>query len=186
MTDTHSEIFYRLDDDDCITEVGGDWLSSIRIGNAANLTPEKVIGRSLWVFVRDRSLRDIYKRLFSQVRSSRKPVSFPYRCDSPEARRYMSMTIKPLADAHVEVYNQLLREELRNQPIRVLAAAAGQKAIPRCSVCNQFRIDGQWFEVVDAVAEGLALDHDLPVQVIHGFCESCKQSLHAMTAVSNQ
>lgn len=47
-------------------------------------------------------------------------------------------------------------------------------------------IGGHWFDVVDAVADGLALDHDLPVRVIHGFCEDCKQSLHSMTVIEGR
>lgn len=172
----HNTIIYRLDDNDCIIEVGGSWEAFARANEAGHLLPPSVVGKSLWEFVRGRSLQELYRTLLQHVRNNQKSLRFSYRCDSPDERRYMEMELLPHPDKTIEFRSRLVRSETNPLPLRVRAAATGSAMFVRCSMCNRLRVNDRWLETQDAVSEGL-FARGSELRVVFGVCQSCKDDL---------
>jgi hypothetical protein len=174
----HNIICYRLDADDCIVEVGGDWEDFASANEAPHLLSGNVIGQSLWDFVRGRSLQELYRTLLEHVRTSGKNLRFAYRCDSPDERRYMDMELLLQPHNIIEFRSRLVRSETNPLPLRVRAAATGSAMFVRCSICNRLCVNDRWLETRDAVSEGLFVKGS-ELRVVFGVCQPCKQDIYA-------
>lgn len=172
-------IRYVLDDRDHIVQVGGDWTPFACENGAEELHENEVVGRSLWDFVVSSSLRRVYRQLLDKVRQNGNTVVFPYRCDSPQERRYAKMTVTPGASGKVEFVSEMLRSEKRLTPVNMVAGMASWKLTICCSVCGRLKHQDDWLEVEQAVTAGLALSEDMEVQVAYGICPSCRETLRS-------
>ena len=156
---------YTLDEDDIIRSVSGDWSE----------VEGPIVGQPLWKFIYGRDLRSIYEGLFLRVRAG-KQLRFKYRCDTTTHRRTMSMEMRA-ADGSVAVNNRVLSTIARDEPLAVRAVWRGSKLMVRCSVCNLFRVDNAWLDLVDAVTVRAALGSDQPVKVVYSVCDGCRNKL---------
>ena len=69
------------------------------------------VGRSLWDFIADDSTRRLYARIHQHVRMTGRTAGVRFRCDAPNLKRYMSLTIS-LGDKSALLYrSQLLKVE---------------------------------------------------------------------------
>lgn len=161
-------VAYRLDAEDRIVEVEGDW----------SPVPA-VVGSLIWRFVRGTDLRDIYGRLFREARSGR-ALEFPYRCDSPSARREFNLAIARHPGGTLSVVSRLSRVWARDEPLAVTSVPRNDTLILRCSVCNDFRVRGAWADIVDGAAARRLLATERPVRVYHAVCPSCRERLKAV------
>ena len=161
-------VAYRLDAEDRIVDVEGDW----------SPVPG-VVGSLIWRFVRGTDLQDIYRRLFRAARAGR-PLEFPYRCDSPSARREFSLAIERRADGTLAVASRLCRVWERDELLAVTSVPRNDTLVLRCSVCNDFRVRGEWADIVDAAAARRLLATERPVRVYHAVCPSCRARLRAV------
>lgn len=157
-------IVYTLDDDDVIVATEGDW-SGI----------PSPVGRSIWTFVLDRDLQMLYRHLFAEARAGR-DIDFVYRCDSPRHRRRIEMTMAMTPEG-LMVSSVLVGEELRDEPLAVLAASRGHAQAIRCSICGRFGRAGDWVDILDAATADAWFDTDRPVKVRHGVCPACLAGL---------
>ncbi len=166
---------YQVDSRDRIRFVDTAWLDFARQNNAAELTEAAVIGQSLWEFIAGRETQHLYRLIFDAVRKERKIATVPFRCDSPECRRYMELSITLLPGDGLEFLVSLIREELRAY------VALLDPNVPReedfvtvCSWCKRvFLPDDDWVEVETGVRHlQLFSDEALP-QITHGMCETC-------------
>ncbi|MGE0310194.1 MAG: hypothetical protein AB7P21_01045 [Lautropia sp.] len=174
-----SELSYRLDAGDRLQAVSGNWEASARQGGATTLAGDAVLGRSLWEFVRDATLRDIYGRLFVIVRSRGEPLSFDYRCDTPTERRLMRMTLTPLGNANIEIANAQVWADPR-PPVRQQNVFRGSATVRCCSLCNHFEIEGQWVDVCDAVSAGMLGRVERSIRVAFAVCAPCRARVESM------
>lgn len=161
-------VAYRLDRDDRIVEIEGDW----------SAVPG-VVGSLIWRFVRGTDLRDIYRRLFRAAREGRS-LEFPYRCDSPAARREFNLAIERHQDGTLAVVSRLSRVWERDEPLAVTSVPHDDTLVLRCSVCNDFRVRGQWADIVDGAAARRLLATERPVRVYYSVCPRCRQRLEAV------
>ena len=170
-----SRVCYQVDVRDTIRSVNAAWNLFAAKNDAAALTAERVIGRSLWSYVDGEDVIAIYQSLLAFVRQRAQEVSFPYRCDSPNMKRFMVMNVVPLADEAIEFQNQTVGYERRNHEILVeYVTRDAQPYALRCSSCNRFRPHDVWLEVDEALAEGEILNSDLPLRVVNTLCERCQ------------
>jgi hypothetical protein len=169
-------IQYMIDANDCITYVGDAWwLFAEDNGAGPDCFPPHLLGRPLWDFIAGEETRQLYRILLARVRAQKKPVQVPIRCDSPERRREIAITLKPVGDGHVEFHSRTLREEMR-APLELLRrdARRSERIVRICSFCKKIAAaPDEWIDT-DLAIERLALfvDADLP-KLSHAVCPAC-------------
>jgi hypothetical protein len=173
-------IRYRVDAEDRLVEFGGEWDAFAAANGAAGLTIEHLRGRPLPALVTGTEMQSLTAMLLKRARAAGE-VEVPFRCDAPDARRFLSMSLRRAAEDGVVIETTLLRTEPRP------AVALFDENVPRsgellvvCSWCKRVRLDGQqWVEVEDAVATlGLFEAAALP-QLSHGICPPCRARFFA-------
>jgi hypothetical protein len=86
------EVDYVVNRSDVLVQVNDAWSAFAMANGAPHLVAEHVIGRSIWDFIGDDSVRELYRSLMRRVRNGGRS-QFHFRCDSPGWRRYMLMTL---------------------------------------------------------------------------------------------
>jgi hypothetical protein len=81
---------HRIDSNDMIVVVNDEWLS-FGSENVYNLSQDVVVNKSLWDFIIDKETQHLYKIMLEKVRAVNARIKFPFRCDSPDCRRFMEL-----------------------------------------------------------------------------------------------
>lgn len=176
-------IIFQIDAFDAIIYTSDAWDSFCLANDGPAAASASVVGRSMWDFIADSSTRALYRALTDQVRSENITVKFPYRCDSPGLRRYMTMEVRPGRSDVVAFINRIIREEPVSPALRFravdpdLGLPAGPTVI-RCSLCTRLASDRQWFEPADLLSRRGVMSGDEPVRVAYGVCETCRMRVH--------
>ena len=108
--------------------------------------------------------------LISSARVSNKSITKFYRCDSPDEKRYMKMTIWPEGEGNVSVSNKLLRVEKMRRTVTI--SYDNKSTIKRCSICNKIYVEHLWLEPDDAIVLGYLSEED-DLKVIYSVCNTC-------------
>lgn len=181
------EFVYRVDRRDRILYVSDPWVAFAQANGASGLTRESVFGRSLWSFFSGAEICYLYGALMARVRSARRTVTVPFRCDGPDVRRHMELEMIPLAHGGVEFRSRLLAQEAR-APVFLL-----DPTIPRsveqltiCSWCKKVQLEpALWVEVEEAIVQfELFGDEQMP-ELAHATCPSCSERLRGSLAAVN-
>jgi hypothetical protein len=164
-----------IDNADKIVQVNEAWLAFARENGAPELSRAKVLDQYLWRFIQGRGTAYLYKQILGRVRGGKSPLKFPFRCDSPNCRRFMEMKLFLLAGGALQFMSQLLRLEYR-QPLDLLTASGdrSEQFVKICSWCKKLYIPGRgWGEVEDAIGPlDLFGNHARP-RMTHTICEAC-------------
>ena len=175
-----SDVRYAIDAEDNICFVDEGWYKFADANGGDDLKPPAVLGRSLWDCISDQTTRDLYQRIVERVRKG-KLARFTLRCDSPECRRLLEMTISSAADGTVEFGTSVLSLENR-EPVELLSSKVlrSTEMLRVCAWCNRINLGAppdDWVEVEDA-AEHLGLfERELMPELTHGICKSCYESM---------
>lgn len=143
---------YRIDQDDLITVVSDGW-QEFAYANGAPELSRSALGRPLWDFIAGRQTREVYQIIIDRVRSGVGPLAVPFRCDSPDVRRFMRLDLSPTEGGGVEFVAETLREE-RRDPVTLfdVDAERGGEMVTVCSWCKQVKVESDsWLEVEAAV-----------------------------------
>jgi hypothetical protein len=169
---------YTLDADDTIVTVAGDWDRTALANGGEAVLAARIIGRRLNDFITGDITRMFVHTMLMSARTLQREVSRPYRCDTPQLRRLMRMSIEPHADGRLDVHHWQLAQDPVPQPIPVVAAAGGSAAafIKRCSMCNRIRVGQEWVEVGSARQEP-SLTGIASLMVVYGVCPECLRGL---------
>lgn len=163
---------YRIDRRDVISDVHGAWAAFATANGAPQIA--NVLGQSLWDHVSDDTTRQVYHDLLARVRTGH-AVTFSYRCDAPDLRRFMRMTMREVAAGSVEFDSVVERTEARAVPSLLDTPAGGTSGIivRVCSWCKRVHVRETWQEVEVAVERlGLFTGGPAP-SLTHGMCEDC-------------
>lgn len=164
-------VTYRIDEHDCLTNVGGEWDTFAHQNGAPHLL-HGVIGRSIWDFVSGDLTRYVYQELLARVRAGR-PVAFEYRCDAPRLRRDMWMTVTAGQQGIVEFDSQTLRTVPREAYPRATPREPIDHLVPMCSWCKNVAIGNTWYELDTAIVRlGIFVEQEPPLMT-HTVCGSC-------------
>ena len=108
-------------------------------------------------------------------RRQQSPLSIPLRCDAPELRRHLELTVVPEADGNLTIRSCTLRTEPR-EPVPLLDAQSerSNEFITICSWCKKVEVEGEWCEVEEAV-DRLGLLVEVP-HLTHGMCLPCRDA----------
>ncbi|HVP29335.1 MAG TPA: hypothetical protein VMW35_09270 [Myxococcota bacterium] len=174
-----NECVYLVDARDRIRSVGPGWVGFAKANSAPELTPEAVVGRSLWDFVAGLEVRHLYRILLEKVRSLRRRVAVPFRCDAPDLRRFVELVMLPSDGRDVEFRVRILRQEPRAF-VRLLDASAprSDELLRICSWCKRVLLPGEEpMEVEDAVARLDLFDRRELPGLTHTICPACERQL---------
>jgi hypothetical protein len=172
-------VVYRVDPENVIVFVNDAFRAFAVRNDGAPLVD--CVGQSLWTHIRDWDTRQIYGILFDRVRSTGQLARIPFRCDSPDCRRFMEMEIENVAGGQLELRCHLDREERRPsvpihqlQPDDLHRRMAPHQLITMCSWCLRIRNSSlDWLEVEDALSDMRVFVSDLPTAITHGICKPC-------------
>jgi hypothetical protein len=116
------------------------------------------------------------RTLIQSARLLRKPLLRPYRCDSPDLRRYMEMRLSVDSSGLLRWEHRLLRCERLARRLAFVPYTGGPGGHPvvRCSICNRVKAAGAWQEPDAAGDASLAsVPADVHIPVIYGVCPTC-------------
>lgn len=181
-----SEISYVVDAKDHLVSVSQEWTEFALKNDGCEILPDEIVGRSLWDFITDDPTRELYEAVLEHVRRGEKE-DFVLRCDAPERRRLIEMTVTRRPDGNVEFKTVLLASKPRAmQPLFARSTPRNGERVLVCSWCDMVNVDvDKWFEV-EAAMEYLHLSDapDLP-RVESVVCPACYAKVMEILAKSN-
>ncbi|MDE3155351.1 MAG: hypothetical protein KGN76_09620 [Acidobacteriota bacterium] len=175
-------IVYHVDAADRIVWLGDAWTPFARENDAPGLTPDVLLHHPLQAWVSGLAIWNLYALLLQKVRRTGEPVSFPYRCDGPALRRFLTMTLSSLPGGGVAFTSQLIRVEPR-APVALLDTrrARSPQFVTLCSWCKRAKLSGgRWGEVEEAVADLRLFADQPPPALTHGICRPCADRITAL------
>jgi hypothetical protein len=173
---------YRIDNRDIIVSVSHNWETFARAnGWDSECSPENVVGHLLWAFIQDFGTRHLYKELFQRVRTGTPTGPIPFRCDSPQERRFLKLLLSPLPEGQVEIISTIVRTE-RRDPVRLLDKNMSRSSdfVRICSMCKKIwnRLN-KWVEIEEGLAQLKPFEADEMPRLTHGLCPDCYQIIMA-------
>lgn len=168
------KLVYELDRDDRIQRVDASWAAFARENGAPQLAAG-VVGSSIWDWITGPEVEHLYRLLLARIRGARGSARIPFRCDSPETRRFMELEIAALPDGGLRFRSWLTRAEPR-APVALLDPRAdrSERFVGICSWCKRVRARPEvWLEIEHA-ASSLRLLEGQPPQITHTICGDCQ------------
>lgn len=166
----------------------GNWERFAIANDGDTLDPKSLIGLDLLSIVQGDDVRGTYRAFHEALAAGRRArVGFAFRCDSPEMRRDLWMSISPIRSEGSVVallYQSIVQAESTRprMPLFDFAAHSGAGTdIPMillCSWCQKVRWppgrtatdrDAEWIEAEDYYRRGGTSD----VLISHGMCPAC-------------
>jgi hypothetical protein len=193
-------VVYRVDGRDVITRVNAAWRAFAAENGAPSLAA-RAVGTSLWAHVEGAETRALYAAVHAAVRRSGRPVTLPFRCDAPEERRWMELTVRPLGGGHLQVVSALVQQAVWPR-VALLdpAEPRGAGQFVMCSWCKRVRVgDGAAAAATGTTARPTHDGHGagpwvdpvaLPAgrpgaglpRVVHDVCPDCAADVRAALA----
>jgi hypothetical protein len=166
---------YELDSEDRIRRFNQPWAEFARENGADHLV-DAVVGTSIWDWVAGMEVEHLYRLLFARVRSTKERTRLPFRCDSPDVRRFMELHISPRPDGGLRCDARLQRAEPRSHvPVLDVRRPRSGAFLRICSWCRRVRVDApeRWLEIEQAMS-ALRLLEDPPPPITHTICDDCE------------
>jgi hypothetical protein len=176
---------YRIDAHDAIIWVSDNWQMFVVANEGAeNTYADQVLGRSLWDFITGMETRHLYQIVIQEARKRQKTVRLLFRCDAPDERRFLRLTINPQADGHLEFQSQILRTERRDSvDLLRRETLRGDTIVTLCSMCKKVKIaPDDWQEIERAINLLHLFETATPPQLSHGLCPACFRDMMAEIA----
>lgn len=166
------------------------WLEFARQNWRADFSPHSLLGATWRAQIADRATLHLYDRLVERALELGRPLTVSFRCDAPDLRRYMQMSLLPLPDGGLEWASRLLRQEPR-PPVLLpeVDPVLATELVVMCSWCKKVRVPdwpglatlqaGDWVEV-EAVMSFFSEAHaGFYPELSHGACPACYQRIMA-------
>lgn len=165
-------VSYRIDAADRIVEASDSWDVFAVENKAPRLTRKEVAGRFLWDFIEGSDTRHLFRLMLSKARASLSTMRIPFRCDSPEARRFMEMEISPHPDGSIDFVCTTLKTEART-PVAFIDPDVDRSNEWRtiCSWCKRIKMPGgEWVALEDGIRRLDLFGSKRPPRMSHGIC----------------
>jgi hypothetical protein len=176
---------YELDQQLTITAVGAGWDEFALENGAPELTAPAPIGRPLMIFVTDATTVHLYEQLFQRAARIKRPITFPIRCDSPELRRYLDLTIIATANGRFSVSTSLVRLESRARLPLFAAAVRHEGSLVMCAWCKRASVEERWVELEEAVSSLRLFERRHQPLLQHGICADCHRRMLSLLETSS-
>jgi hypothetical protein len=174
-----ADLLYHLNATDEISCVNEAWTTFAEANRGGTLKPSEILGRSLWEFVGDIDTRHIYRIMHERVRTRRAPVQLRFRCDAPELRRLLELSISPGDDEGLTYRVRTVKQQDR-APVSLLdpLRSRSEGFVTMCGWCKRVAVPPRdWLEVEDAILALQLFAEPHPPQLTHGICGECKKRL---------
>ncbi len=173
-------LVYRIDVADRLVSVGPGFDEFAAANEAPGLSAARVLGRRLWSFISDAETVLLYEALVDGVRRTGRAARIPFRCDSPQRRRYMEMEIVPTGEQDIEFRSALLRlEEQAPLPLYDARRPRTDELLRVCGWCKRVWSGGRWLEPEAAIQALDLFSRPALPQLTHGICEDCRERVRA-------
>lgn len=168
-------LYYNLDAEDTILEVGGAWDQFALENGGEHCTRADVVGNPLYPYIAGPDVADVYRVLFARSRRTRLPIELEFRCDAPAFRRRMRMRVSPGDHGLLTITTELLDEEPREK-ISLLDSLAprSDEFISICCICGDVCSEnGEWVPLEVECQRRHLMEHATVPRLSHGFCPEC-------------
>ncbi|MBW7957640.1 MAG: hypothetical protein H3C68_07075 [Deltaproteobacteria bacterium] len=165
-------VSYRIDASDRIVEASDSWDVFAVENKASQLTKKEVLGRFLWDFIEGSDTRHLFRLMLSKARDTLSAMRIPFRCDSPETKRFMEMEIRPHPDDSIDFVCTTLKTETRT-PVAFIDPDVDRSNEWRtiCSWCKRIKMpNGEWVELDDGIRKLDLFGTKKPPRMSHGIC----------------
>jgi hypothetical protein len=175
------EVFvYRIDKEDIITSVSENWMSfAVDNGWSDQSGSEYVVGHPLWDFIYGTETRHLYQEIFKKVRDGKSVGSIPFRCDSPNKRRFLHLLLTPWPDGQIVITSTIVKTESR-EPVNLIDQKEKRtnKLINICSMCKKIKLSqNKWIEIEEGIAQLKIFEAEKLPGLTHGLCPACYQKV---------
>jgi hypothetical protein len=170
---------YWIDINNIIVAVCGPWDQFACANNGQNVLGINIKGTSIFTYINGDDTQMWFEALLQQARLTKLDVTRPYRCDSPNVKRFMSMSIKYENSGILKVQHTILSIEERKKTIQIEYANPWTNGLiyQRCSSCGHIRNNNIWTE--PGSGELLNITN---YRVIYSVCPTCLASLKSRVA----
>jgi hypothetical protein len=174
MNENPERYIYLIDGDDRIIYVNQAWLNFAQENDAAEITADRVMEKSIFEFITGGDTQSLYATLHTNVRARRKEIVIPFRCDSPSVVRQMTLTLRPLENGAIEYEGRVVQKTTRN-PVTILFRLADRtdRSIPICSLCRRVSVQAEWLELSDVVVQLPSLKTAMFPRLLETVCPNC-------------
>jgi len=165
---------YWLDKEYRVTRVSPEWDDFAKLNNGENITSEKVVGKLIFDYITDDTTRMWLETILLLAKVTQKTFERPYRCDSPDLKRFMKLRVTTDEHNEIRLEHIVLSTEKRYRNI-TFEYKKDFMSIPyiRCSICGFIKSDNKWSEPDELIKkEATIKTHEF--KVIYSVCESCK------------
>ncbi|WP_419903424.1 hypothetical protein [Kiloniella sp.] len=180
---------YVLDLEGNILHVGTRrWNSFADDNSAKDLTAEYVINKSIFDFISGDDVRKEIHQVLDELKGGEQSEwIMPYRCDSPDRKRNMRLSIASIKDDEIItgfIFQSITLDEEMRPPIDLFDFKAienylaKQRTLPllrMCSFCERVRDSNitadNWTEAETYYAKGGSSQ----VRISHGICGMCRE-----------
>ena len=173
-------LIWQVGADDRITSVNEAFVEYATANKAPHLD-ERIIGQSTWEHITGAEAEHIYRQLFDRVRECGARVSFDYRCDTPDRRRILNLTIQSKPEGVLD-FTSTVVQEFPRPSMAIIDADVDRSAemVVMCSSCKKVENRDRWLELEQAVNQmGLFRSEPIP-RVSHGLCPDCEAEFTAL------
>lgn len=176
------EVVYHVDGQDVVRCVNREYDEFALANQGHAVSSATVVGRPLWDFVHDPTTRQIYRAILDRARDGR-PVAFTFRCDSPERRRLLRMSVRATGGGDVEFrVNTIAIQDRPPERLLSIDASRSEVVLTACGWCKKIRLEHGWSEIEDAVAALGLFEATVLPSLTHGICEACRDEMLALVA----
>ena len=177
MNQFQSETYsHKVDKKGIIVSVSDNWQSFAEENlGASTCLPENVIGTHLLDHIHDPETKHLYELILQKVRKYRHKAIFSFRCDAPDKRRFLKLSVIPLKDDAIEFKSQIVRTELREFVELMRSDIERSEDLLRiCSMCKKISLsETQWEEVEVVIQKMRLFEMEVLPQLTHGLCKTC-------------
>ncbi len=167
------DLIYRVDPADriCYANAQYDQFALANDGSTAHSTA--VLHRLLWDFITEPTTQQLYRHALKRVRGGQ-TIRFVFRCDSPDCRRLMEMSVVSVGNQIVEFRTrEVSRESRPPQSVLQRHVRRSNAFLRMCAWCNAVDVDGHWVEIEQATRQLGLLEQPHPPALTHGICDPC-------------
>ncbi len=167
---------YTIDNEDKIISVSDNWQLFAEENQAAEtLLPHMIENKPIWQFIEGPEATHLYANILKNIREHNKSVTIPFRCDSPDKRRYLKLTISPIQHNSIEFVSHLIREETRDTvDFLKFDLPRSNEMITMCCMCNKVKLaENFWVEVEGAIVSLKLFELNTLPKISHGLCNEC-------------
>jgi hypothetical protein len=171
------DLVYHIDSRDRLCHVNDAWEAFARDNGGEGFDAEHVLGRSLWSYVRDLVLGQVYRHVVADARQGHE-VRLRFRCDAPSRRRLLEMTVYGTGGGAVQFRtHELATAERPHEALFDASTPRTGMAVRVCSWCNRVWARDAWLEVEPAVERMHLMLRSVLPPLEHVTCEHCLDTI---------